>query len=582
MVSRILAFSLALLLVAGFALPVQAQTLAQTIVGVEGTLRDVLETGLTVPPGLVKNERINVRWLRRYQKQLPDKIRRLLEPYGYFEASGSSELKQDSADDYLLEVRVNPGQPLRITGLDLKLEEGPPELSGMFTSFPLKKGDILRQDSYDRGKADLKQRAADLGYIDARFTRHEIRVNLSERKADIFLTLALGPRYRFGETSFSGQDSYSRRFLQRYLSYRKGDYFSAPRISKSQINLINSDFFDMVKIEPDYQNTTAGQIPVQVSLDPQPRHQLRPGIGYGTDTGARVSLQYRSLNIFSLGHELHGSLLVAERRQSLLSTYVIPDMRRLDSQILLHLGATREATDTYLSREVFSEIEYQRALSNRTSGSVFLRHSSEYAKISDESDHSKLLLHGIRLTWRDVGSPMEVSKGLQLRTTVQGSYENPISDATLVQLITQITSLTPLSDHFSLLFRAKGGTTWQRDAFEDVPVSLRFYAGGDRTVRGYAYQSLGPKNSEGDVVGGKHLLTASVELERSLSENWGIAVFYDVGNAFNSFSDYDLAQGAGFGVRRYTKIGAFRLDLARQLNQERNHYRVHFSVGIGW
>jgi hypothetical protein len=107
-------------------------------------------------------------------------------------------------------------------------------------------------------------------------------------------------------------------------------------------------------------------------------------------------------------------------------------------------------------------------------------------------------------------------------------------------------------------------------------------AAGDQSVRGYGYQTLGPRDSSDEVVGGKNLLVGSVELERALSENWGVAVFYDAGNAFDSFSDYEIFQGAGLGVRRYTPVGPVKVDLARQLGVLDPSYRVHVSIGFAW
>ena len=111
--------------------------------------------------------------------------------------------------------------------------------------------------------------------------------------------------------------------------------------------------------------------------------------------------------------------------------------------------------------------------------------------------------------------------------------------------------------------------------YQDAP-------GKDQSVRGYAYQSLGPRDSSGEVVGGKHLLVGSVELERPLSENWGLALFFDAGNAFDSFSDYELFEGAGCGLRRYTPVGPLKVDLARQVGVSDPSYRLHVSIGFTW
>ena len=120
-------------------------------------------------------------------------------------------------------------------------------------------------------------------------------------------------------------------------------------------------------------------------------------------------------------------------------------------------------------------------------------------------------------------------------------------------------------EKFSLFLRGQAGATWQNDPLRDIPPSLRFFAGGDQSVRGYGYQRLGPEDASGDVVGGKNLLVGSVELERALGKDWGVVLFYDAGNAFDSFSDYRIYEGAGLGVRRYTPIGPVKVDLARQI-----------------
>ena len=140
--------------------------------------------------------------------------------------------------------------------------------------------------------------------------------------------------------------------------------------------------------------------------------------------------------------------------------------------------------------------------------------------------------------------------------------------------------LFPLPGRLTLLLRSQAGITIQRQSFDEVPVSLRFFAGGDRSVRGYAYQSLGPKDETGDVVGGKHLLFGSIELERALFQHWGVATFFDAGNAFDSFTSLTLARSAGLGVRYYSKIGPFRLDIAREIGRPSPATRVHFVVGL--
>lgn len=552
--------------------------------GVDEQLHEVLSQGLTPPPVLDEEGQLNRRWLNHYRKQLSGEVSSLLEPLGYFFSSTETQLVEVPTGGYQLQVNVEPGEPLHITSLNLNLTGSgaeQPQLKKRSENFPLQVGDILRQDIYEEGKADLEQAAKTLGFLKARYTVHEIKVHLAERRAAIDLELATGTRYRFGETTFGGAENYPERFLRRYLAYQPSNFFSYKKIGQTQLNLHNTDLFRQVEIRAMSNKTEDGTVPVRIQLEPGPKHELRPGVGYGTDTGARVTLRYRTVNLFHRGQELFGELLVAERRQSLLATYIIPDLNRADSRTRLRMGYDREDTDTYLSRKIFSEAEYERVFSDRFTGSVFLRLNQEYSDIGGKENNSQLALPGIRLSWRHLDNQISPRRGVHARLKFQGAQEGLISDTSLLQAVGDVTGLLPLPRRLSLMLRLQAGSTWQKDDFDELPASLRFFAGGDQSVRGYKYQSLGPKNEEGDVIGGSHVLVANIELEKRLTENWGAAVFYDIGNAFDSFSDYELKHGAGVGVRRYTRIGPLRLDLARQLG-DGNSYRLHLSVGFGW
>lgn len=565
--------------------PGHAESLRLEIRGVSGELSNILETALVLPTALSEGGRLNRPWLKRYQRQLPELVNSTLEPYGYFFSRTDSRVIEESAGVYRLQVDVVPGEPLRVTSLDLQLT-GPgaeqPALQRLRQSFPLQVGSVLRQDHYEQGKTALLQGALSLGYLDAIYVRHQLLVNRGRRQVAIILQLDSGVRYRFGKTVFAGRGSYPAAFLRRYLSYRAGDYFAQSRLGQTQHNLLNADLFRSVNIHPMREQRRDGQIPIRIDLHPAPRHRLRPGIGYGTDTGARVSLRYRNLNLWQRGHELQGELLLAELKQSLLATYIIPDAKRLDSRTLLRVGVDREETDSYLSRKLFSEGEYQRSFGGGLIGSLFVRLSQEYSLVSNEETRAQMLLPGLRLTWRRVDDPLIPHRGIQTSLELKGGEKQLFSDTSLLQLSGQATGLLPLPQRFSLLLRLQGGTTWHNDPLRELPASLRFFAGGDRSVRGYRYQSLGPRNDQGEVVGGKHLLVANLELEKRLTPDWGVAVFYDIGNAFDSFAEYELEQGAGIGIRRYTRIGPVRLDLARQLGNSKNRYRLHLSVGFGW
>jgi translocation and assembly module TamA len=161
-----------------------------------------------------------------------------------------------------------------------------------------------------------------------------------------------------------------------------------------------------------------------------------------------------------------------------------------------------------------------------------------------------------------------------------GTHQFMGSDTGLVQVRAEGSGIVPLPWRLSLLGRVAGGMSFLNDPMAELPATLRFFSGGDRSVRGYAYKSLGPRNSAGDVVGGRNLLEGSIELQRALFTNWGVSLFYDTGNAFNDLSKIRLYEGAGVGVHYYTLIGAINLYVARQIGVDNPDFRVHLTIGF--
>lgn len=564
---------------------VQAAPLTLEIETDQSELRKTLTSGLMLPVSLTAEQQLNKRWLKYYQKQLPQLVADILQPLGYFSSQTRSQLVSPKPDQQVLKVEVTAGEPIRISRFELRVSGPGAELEkirSLRQEFPLKIDDVLRQDLYEQGKALLIEDVVAQGFLDARFTVHQIRVHLEDYRAEISLHLETGARYAFGPTAFSSDTGYSQRFLRRFLSHREGEVFAHEKLGQTQLNLLNADLFKTVAVTPMRNAAEGDRIPITVDLQPAPRHQWRPGVGYGTDTGARVSLRYRNLNLFQNGHEWKGDLLLAQKQQSLVTSYIIPAPDRLDSQTQLRIGYDREESDSYLSRELFSEVEYQRALSNRLVGALFLRLTQEYSEIGLEQTRAQMLLPGLRMQWRGPGSQQTRQTGRQGSIEVKGSHDSLFSDTSLLQLSAEASSRLSLTQTFFALLRVQGGTTWHDDPLRELPASLRFFAGGDRSVRGYGYQTLGPKDASGQVVGGKHLLVGNFELEKRLTDKWGSAIFYDLGNAFDSFADYELAHGAGLGVRRYTPIGPIRIDLARQIGQSRSRWRLHLSMGFDW
>lgn len=559
-----------------------AEPVEIVVSGIEGdALKNVQET-LVIPAGLVREGTVDRLWLERFAKQADDKARTALEPFGYYHAL-VTVTAEPAGEGYRLRVKVAPGEPVRLTEVTVTVVgQGFEEklLRKLVAKFPLNKGDVLLHQRYEEAKAALKSQAQDLGYLDAEFSRHEIRIERSATTATIELDLDTGEKYYFGETTIQGAPDYPDSFLRRHLTYRPGEVFSYPNLGETQRNFTNSERFKEVIVTPEKQDAEALRVPVTVQLKAGPRRSLRPGIGYGTDTGARFTVRYRDLNMFHQGHELYSQLYVAERLQGLVTGYILPSPKDVRSSTSLQLSLQQEETTTYSSRILALELDRNRSFGKGKLGTAYVKAQYEDYSVGDQKSASRLLLPGLRFSDDRYDNPIRPRRGFRYALDLHGTHQLLGSDTALVQFIAQGSYLLPLPWRLSLHVRAKAGVTMLSDPLRDIPPSLRFFTGGDQSVRGYSYQSLGPRDARGQIVGGKQLLISSIELERALFKNWGVSIFYDAGNSFNSFSTISLFQGAGVGLHYYTSVGALNLSVARPLGVDNSSIHIHFTVGF--
>ena len=559
-----------------------AEPVEIVVTGIEGDALKNVQEALALPAGMVREGKVDRLWLERFAQHADENARTALEPFGYYNAL-VTVTTEPVGERYRLLVTVVPGDPVRVTGVKVALTgpgSGERRLLKLVAAFPLHKGDLLLQRKYEEAKASFITRAHELGYLDAGFTKHEIRIAKPATSAVIELVVATGEKYYFGETHIEGAPDYPPSFLRRHLAYKPGEVFSYSLLGETQLNFSNSERFKEVLITPDKEEATAFKVPVLIQLKSGPRRNLRPGVGYGTDTGARFTLRYRDLDMFHQGHMFVSQLYVAQRLQGLATSYTMPSPRDIRSSTVLQLNLQNENVITYSSRIAALELDRNHSFGRGKLGTAYIKVQYEDYTVGTQKSTSRLVLPGVRFTDDRYDNIIRPQRGFRYAIELRGTDRIFGSDTKLLQILAEGSYLYPLPWRLSVRTRGKTGVTLLSDPLTDLPPSLRFFAGGDQSVRGYSYQSLGPRNDAGQVVGGKQLLTGSIEVERALFKNWGISLFYDAGNAFNSFAGARLLQGAGVGLHYYSPIGALNLSLARQLAVDNPGYHIHFTVGF--
>ena len=554
-----------------------------TIDGLSGEELQNVKTALKLPEDLIKDGKVDMTWLTRFERQVPEKVRDALEVFGYYRPDISVVMETPEKGPYVLHVNVTKGDPVHVDKVSIFIEGAgslEPELIELVNRFPLHKGDVLRQDKYEEMKGSIKNKAIALGYLDADFSTHTINIIMDALSSEINLVFQTGPQYRFGDVNFVGMPLYPVSFLLRFLDFKTGDIFSYKKIANTQFNLISADRFKEVTVNPLKDEAKNGYVPIEIKLFPSPPKRFKFGLGYGTDTGVRGTLIYNDFNFLGSGHKFETEIRLSEILQGFAARYMLPDKKDYKSFTLLTFGLQRENLTDKTTNVISLEGEHIRSLGREQLGSFYLRMQKENSSAGNQTTNAFIVLPGVRYSSRQYDNLIRPTKGYYYNLELRGTNEVLGSAVSFAQFLTNLEMMVQLPARLSFLSRGRFYTSSVDGAADNLPISLRFFAGGSTSVRGYSYQSLGPTDQYGNVVGGNNMLVMNFELERAIGADWGVTAFYDTGNAFNSFSNMNLAQGAGVGVRYYTPIGSMNLDLARQIGVSNPDFRIHFTIGM--
>jgi translocation and assembly module TamA len=331
-----------------------------------------------------------------------------------------------------------------------------------------------------------------------------------------------------------------------------------------------------VEVRPDRDNVTDDRIPIYVDVTSRLPRQWRFGLGYATDTGARTTVRHTNL-LNAEGHKLQSDLLLSEKLRRVSMAYTIPQQDPITQQLGFGWRYSNEITDSRDSHITGVNVTYSSMWQEwRRTYSLFL--DREAYVIADQPEQTQQALYPlISLDRVTADDRLRTRNGSRVHVDVRGAREEAFSDTNYAQLRVGLKWIRGLGQAGRMVVRGDFGTT--NVAFLDkLPASQRFFAGGDNSVRGYAYEELGPTDASGAVVGAKHLMVGSLELDHKISANWSAATFYDIGNAVDSFNDH-LARGAGVGMRWNSPMGPVRFDFAWALSKPQDRFRLHIVIG---
>jgi translocation and assembly module TamA len=518
--------------------------------------------------------------VRRLHKLAHKEIQTALQPFGYYHPVVESELTA-TEQGWKASYRVELGEPVRVAALNISIVgEGAddPGLTELIDRFPLQQGDILVHSQYENGKTRLLRTALNRGYLKANLADHRIRVYPEQRRAEIDLTLASGIRYQFGEVDF-GDYVINRELMEAYSDIETGEPYAADKLLELQNALFDSDYFSRVEVSPQLDRAEGRQVPIEVATTAGKRHRYSFGIGYGTDTGARGTVGYKNRRINRRGHRFFSTLRLSELQENLTAGYVIPFRNPRTDQWEISASLIDDHPDSD-RQEQTSIVGVSRRVSPRPNWveTLYLNYRQDSYQIGADKGQTLQLVPGA-IVERIKGRVKDNQRtGNRFSLEVRGGHESFVSDITFFQPMLTAKVIHGLTRKSRVLLRGEVAGTLI-NGFDDLPLSLRYYAGGDNSVRGYGYQRLSPRNADGDVVGGKQKLVGSIEFDYMFREKWSAAAFFDTGNAFDDWNDIGLEQGVGVGVRWYTPVGPLRIDLAKGISEPGSDLRLHLVFG---
>lgn len=516
--------------------------------------------------------------LRRFRRAAEEQARQAAHALGYYQAEIDSQVRPGK--DPVLQLDVQPGEPVRLRQVTVRVEGDAAGLKAFKVpkSKALAPGEPLNHGLYEDAKKLIQSQALRYGFFDGRFRSQRLDIDPRAGVADIELIYDSGPRYALGRVAFDGDTPFDPDLLARLVPFPPNTPYDADQVAKLSQNLQASGYFEEVRVDAQPEPGAGRLIPVKVRLGAVKPRTLGLGVGFSTDVGPRARANWTRHWINPQGHRLGAESEISTARQSVGTWYEIPLDPPLTDSLRFTSGFQREQLTDVESRRFTLGSQWQSKLPDDWQRVVSLRWEQEIYDFGDGSPNgrSSFLIPGIGYSVTRSDNRLDPNQGYHLQLDVRAAKEGVLSDADMTYASAMAKGLYTLPGGHRLLGRVQAGGIATTD-YGAIPPSLRFFAGGDQSVRGYDYQTLSPEDRQGNKVGGRYMVVGSAEYQYPIAERWRIAAFVDRGNAVNNLKD-KLKTGAGIGVRWVSPVGPIRLDLAKALDDP-GGFRIHFSMG---
>jgi translocation and assembly module TamA len=555
-----------------------AQLQYQLEIDAPGEMAQTLRQGLYIARWQ-QDPQMTPEQLRRLAQEALDETREVAATEGYF--SPQVEVRIDeSREPWIVRLSVEPGERTEVDEVDIRFS-GPAVEDGQARylirrvrdTWGLARGQPFRQADWDAAKRRAVLEMSAWRYAGARIAESRALIDPVRRRATLSVEIASGPPYRFGDLRVSGTRRYAEELVENLSPFRAGDDYDRDKLLLYQRRLLESGYFVSVQADLVPEGGAPQGAPVRVAVIEASKHHVEVGLGYNTDVGPRFELRYSNQDLRDSAWRLRSGLGLDRRIQSLQLDLDSPP--RAEGRWTSFFGRARQTDiQNQFTRELAGGVALNWGIEATPSALIASAHLEEQRVAGDVTDNRHALYLGHRRTYRRTDDFIAPRSGYMALLEVGGAPPG-VSTRPFLRGILNGSWFIPVGRRGDLLLRGQAGAVLA-ESRQGIPTSFLFRTGGDQTVRGYAFESLGVRQGDA-IVGGRRLVVMSTEYTHWIAENWGIAGFVDAGNAWDSVRPSRLAVGSGIGARLRTPIGPIRADLA--YGRDERTVRLHFSVG---
>ncbi len=519
---------------------------------------------------------------RRVRDDIPEFVG-ALRSFGYYAPDITYTIHEDETPVRVV-FEVNQGPEFLIEDVEIipkdsdwEGEVPDPEVLGLY------KGERIRSSTVKESTRKLDSYLKARGHPFPRTRVQEVVIDHADNSAIVYLAFDPGPRAGFGDMEIVGLERVQEEVVLERVPWETGDEFRAPQMEGLRRDLMATGLFSVVEVNHGYELDEEDLLPMQVRVRERSPRTFRAGIGYQSDIGPELRLGWVHRNLRGKGETLEADLQLSDVERFLGGSYTIPSFMRPDQRLILKSGYREEYQDAYDATSISATGTVDRDLTRELSvGAGAGYRLAQVEQMGEKTDLGLLFFPG-NLLYDARDNELDPSQGLRFNLRLTPFLDTMDLETRFLKTYASLSNYLELwPQRIVLANRVAYGAIGAEDK-RKVPPDERYYAGGGGSIRGYAYQKVGPME-DGDPIGGLALAEVNTELRFKLSRNSGLVMFLDGGQAYeDSYPDFseNLRWGTGIGYRYYTDFGPLRADIAFPLNRRSKDsaYQLYLSIG---